>query len=197
MKTHASEHIHREVSANLSALMVATFTHWQIANSMLPEEFPIVLFSNTTLEAAKSLAGTLKPLGEEATELLVASELVTGALREKQRALREWLRFYSRGIRGNAPGTRWERLLEPLPHEKGAPLLTGNTARETVVFWANLEMSPPMGWPGPMVRMDGTGLAEFRAEVRAFFDAMADDMEARIAAELAAEFVGWTRDQLA
>ena len=71
------------------------------------------------------------------------------------------------------------------------------TAREAVIFWEDLEASPPMGWPGPMVRMDGSGLAEFRSEVRAFWDAMDEAAEARIAAEIAEMWVTWTREQLA
>ena len=197
MKTKSKEHIHREVSANLSSLIMDTFAHWRIANSMLPAQFPVVLFSDTTLEAAESLVVTLMPLREAANELSVASDLVAGGLREKQRVLRDWLRFYSRGVRGNAPGTKWERLLEPLPHEKGAPNLTRDAATQTVMFWEHLEASPPMGWPGRMVRMDGAGLAEFRAAVRAFADAMEEATETGIAAEIAEGHVAWTRELLA
>ena len=191
------DHIHREVSANLSSLIERTISHWRVANSMLPPQFPLVLFSDTTLEAAEALVGTLKSLREAATVLAVESDLVAGGLREKQRVLRDWLRFYSRGVRGNAPGTKWERLLEPLPHEKGAPNLTRDAATQTVIFWEHLEASPPMGWPGPMVRMDGAGLAEFRAAVRAFADAMEEATETGIAAEIAEGHVAWTRELLA
>lgn len=197
MSTKSNEHIHREISANLNLLIIKTFSHWRIANWMLPTQFPIVLFLDTTLEAAKSLFETLKTLREEADDLSVDSELVAGGLRDKQRALREWLHFYSRGVRGHAPGTKWERLLEPLPHEKGAPFLTWKAARKAMVFWEHLEDAPPMGWPGPMMRRDGAGLAEFRAEVRAFSDAMEEAMEARIAVELAEIHEVCAREQLA
>ncbi len=197
MKAKSMDHIHREVSANLSSLIEETISHWRIANSMLPPQFPLVLFSDSTLEAAEALIGTLKSLREAATVLAVESDLVAGGLREKQRSLREWLHSYNRGVRGSVPGTKWERLLERLPHEKGAPFLTWKTAFGAAMYWGYLEEEPPMGWPGPLLRMDGAGLAEFRAEVRAFSDAMEAAREARIAAEIAEEFVGWTREQLA
>ena len=197
MTTTSTEHIHSEVLAKLSPLIVSTLTHWKIANVMLPAQFPVVLFSDTTLEATESLADTLISLHEEANQLSVASELVTGELKEKQWALREWLRFYSRMVRGHAAGTKWERLLARLPQKNGAPILTQDAATQVAIFWENLEASPPMGWPGPMVRSDGSGLAEFRAEVRAFSEAMAAALEARIAAEHAEIYVAWTREQLA
>ncbi len=197
MKAKPMDHIHREVSANLSSLIERTISHWRVANSMLPPPFPLVLFSDTTLEAAEALVGTLKPLREAATVLAVESDLVAGGLREKQHSLREWLRFYSSMIRGNVPGTKWERLLERLPHEKGAPFLTWEAAFGASIYWGYLEEEPPRGCPVPFTRMDGSGLAEFRAEVRAFSDAMEAAMKARIAAEHAEIYVAWTREQLA
>ena len=178
-------------------MLDATFQHWAVADSVLPSAHPLVLFSDTTLAAAKSLFSALQSQRTAAVELRAAADWLVHGLREKQRALREWHRFYNRAVRGSASGLLWERLLSPMPHEQCAPHIMRDAAAEVGVFWRALEAHPPQGWPGPLRRADGSVFADFLVEIRAFDRAMEEVAEAKCAADVAESDAAWTREQLA
>jgi hypothetical protein len=181
--------VHNEVLARLGPLVYSTISHWALVNAALPPSHPLVLLTDLTLDGLRQLDAGLEPLRAQAGALRAGVGLLRGELRERQAHLREVGLFFNAVLRSSMPRARWLRLVQPVPQpgcDRYDALLGAVRVR---VFWARLEAAPPPGWPGPPRLRDGTGLAEFAAEVLV--------LQAEVDLHVAEVAVEWTREQLA
>jgi hypothetical protein len=172
--------------ATLLSTIDQFLSHWEMLDRLVAPQSPLVVLEDLPRAGLVALREALLAVPAAVDAAVLEEKLVRGREREMRPHLAFIMKRFNRMVRGNFPGTRFERLLQGMPGMEVAFFDFAVPVHVTQWLWARIEeASDGGGFRLLTERGEWIGSAELALDLAAFIAAHMDTVTAQTMADLA------------